>query len=109
MELAPLLAKGRAVKMAEQWGAVLATAHARADQDSSPLIPYDFEKETLQKIGNQRGAFATLVRQEALRYAAQVESDYRAFVEALVKPQGAPPAPKPTPQTTPATPVTLGS
>lgn len=109
MELAPLLAKGRAVKMAEQWGAVLATAHARADQDSSPLIPYDFEKETLQKIGNQRGAFATMVRQEALRYAAQVESDYRAFVEALVKPQGAPPAPKPTPQTTPATPVTLGS
>jgi hypothetical protein len=80
----------RASRLAEVWGAVLATAHARADQDSSPLIPYDFERETLAKIGTQRAGFLALHRQVALRYASMVESDYKAFVEALVKPTAVP-------------------
>ena len=94
-EVRELVNVQRASRLAEVWGAVLATAHARADQDSSPLIPYDFERETLAKIGNQRLGFMALHRQVALRYAGVVESDYKAFVEALVKPP-TPAAPPPT-------------
>jgi uncharacterized protein (DUF2252 family) len=85
-EVRELVNVQRASRLAEVWGAVLATAHARADQDSSPLIPYDFERETLAKIGDQRSGFVSMVRQVSLRYASQVESDYKAFVEALAKP-----------------------
>ena len=73
----------RALPLVQQWGAVLATSHARADQDSSPLIPYDFEKELLGKIttDKQRLAFLARVRQVAFFYAKQVSEDYKAFKE----------------------------
>jgi uncharacterized protein (DUF2252 family) len=84
-EVRELVNVQRASRLAEVWGAVLATAHARADQDSSPLIPYDFEQETLAKIGSGRAGFVAQARHIALRYASQVEADYKAFVEGLVK------------------------
>ena len=73
----------RALPLVQQWGAVLATSHARADQDSSPLIPYDFEKELLGKIttDKQRLAFLARVRQVAFFYAKQVSEDYKSFKE----------------------------
>lgn len=98
-EVRELVNVQRASRLAEVWGAVLATAHARADQDSSPLIPYDFEQEALAKIGSRRPAFHALVRQVALRYAGQVESDYKAFLSGLARPQ--PPAVAPPPPQAP--------
>lgn len=95
-EVRELVNVQRASRLAEVWGAVLATAHARADQDSSPLIPYDFEREALTKIGPRRAGFLALVRQVALRYASQVELDYKAFLDGLVRTQPSttpPPAP----------------
>jgi uncharacterized protein (DUF2252 family) len=89
-EVRELVNVQRASRLAEVWGAVLATAHARADQDSSPLIPYDFERETMNKVGNQRAGFVAQVRQVALRYAAQVETDYKTFVDALARPAAPP-------------------
>ena len=59
------------------------------------LFRSDFENETLAKIGNRRPAFFALLRQVALRYAGQVESDYKAFLIGLAKPAQPPPTPPP--------------
>lgn len=78
-----LVNPSRAILVAEVWGAVLATAHARADQDSSALIPYDFEREVLAAVAGREEAFHARVRQIALFYAAQVRDDYLTFLERL--------------------------
>lgn len=78
-EVRSLTTLARANKLAEAWGAILATAHARADQDSSPLVPYNFEREVLGRIGPRHHQFRARVREIARAYAAQVESDYQAF------------------------------
>ncbi|MBL8632545.1 MAG: DUF2252 family protein [Myxococcales bacterium] len=80
-ELSNIANPQRALPLVQQWGAVLATAHARADQDSSPLIPYELEKEVLAKVATdkQRQAFLARVRQIAFFYAKQVGEDYKAF------------------------------
>jgi uncharacterized protein (DUF2252 family) len=82
-ELTNLTNPQRAQPLVQQWAAVLATSHARADQDSSPLISYDFEKELLAKVATekQRQAFLARVRQIAFFYAKQVSDDYKAFKE----------------------------
>ena len=82
-ELTNLTNPQRAQPLVQQWAAVLATSHARADQDSSPLIPYDFEKELLGKMATdkQRLAFLARVRQVAFFYAKQVSEDYKSFKE----------------------------
>lgn len=84
IELHNLVNPQRSQHLAQQWGAVLATAHARADQDSSPLVSIDFEKEVLAKVATekQRQAFLLRVRQVAFFYARQVSEDYRAFKDA---------------------------
>lgn len=70
----------RITKLAEQWGAVLATAHARADRDfSAALIPYDFEAEVMAKIGSGGSLFKAHVRQIAQRQAYQAQADYQSF------------------------------
>lgn len=83
IEMSNIVNPQRARLLAKQWGAILATSHARADQDSSPLLPYDFEKEVFAKVASekQRLAFVTRVRQIAFFYARQVNDDYRAFKE----------------------------
>jgi hypothetical protein len=81
----------RVSKLAEVWGAVLAIAHARADQDSSPtLIPYNFEVEVLKRIGDQQDAFLAHVRQVALNYANQVVTDQATFSRTLLHRQPLP-------------------
>jgi uncharacterized protein (DUF2252 family) len=82
-ELNNIVNPQRALPLVQQWGAVLATSHARADQDSSPLVPYDFEKEIFAKVSTekQRLAFQARVRQIAFFYAKQVSEDYKAFKE----------------------------
>lgn len=74
----------RATRLAEVWGAVLATAHARADRDSAKgLIATDFEREVLARVGPNKDGFRARVREIAIGYATQVESDYRVFVNTL--------------------------
>lgn len=82
-ELTNLVNPQRSLPLVQQWGAVLATSHARADRDSSPIISYDFEKELLTKVATekQRLAFLARVRQVAFFYAKQVSDDYKAFKE----------------------------
>ncbi len=82
-ELTNLVNPQRASALVQQWAAVLATSHARADQDSCPIISYDFERELLAKLATekQRQAFLARVRQVAFFYAKQVNDDYRAFKE----------------------------
>jgi uncharacterized protein (DUF2252 family) len=68
--------------LAEQWGAVLATAHARADEDyRADLIGYSFDKEVDERTDGAHSDFRALVRDVVGSYAPQVQLDYRAFVD----------------------------
>lgn len=79
-----LNSKDRIVKLAEQWGAVLATAHARADRDAHATnIPYNFEHEVHLRTDTRHDLFRAKVRAIAVSYAAQVEDDYLAFLDTL--------------------------
>lgn len=60
---------------AEQWAAILATDHARANKDL-PAQVHDATKD-------EKAAFRDLVRTIAFAYADQVWSDWRHFVTAL--------------------------
>ena len=80
----------RVSKLAEVWGAVLATAHARSDQDfNSTLIPFNFEAEALRRVSDQQELFRARVRQVALSYANQVAADHAAFSRTLLHRQTA--------------------
>jgi len=63
-------------KMAQQWGTILATAHARADQDE--LIPYSFKQQVSQQVSNHK-AFSKQLQTLAQVYAQQVQWDYQAL------------------------------
>jgi uncharacterized protein (DUF2252 family) len=90
IDVRELSTPSRVSKLAEVWGAVLATAHARADRDFNPtLIPYNFEVEVLRRIGDQQDAFRTRVREVALSYANQVAADQAAFSQQLLHRQTA--------------------
>lgn len=79
-----LNSKDRIVKLAEQWGAVLATAHARADRDANATnITYNFEHEVHLRTDTRHDLFRAKVRAIAVSYAAQVEDDYFAFLDTL--------------------------
>jgi len=70
--------------MAEQWGEVLATAHARADKDyDAGLVPHSFDKEVDKRTDGEHKAFRKLVRDVALPYADQVAKDFAVFTAAL--------------------------
>jgi len=79
-----ITSKTRFVKMAEQWGTILATAHARADKDySSTLIDYSVDKAIDEQTDGQHAAFRSLVREIAFSYATQVVHDWNTFVQYL--------------------------
>lgn len=79
-----LTSKTRITKLAEQWGATLATAHARADKDSNPaVIPYEFEKEVQTLIGSRKSLFKTRLRSVGKSYADQVQTDFAIFTDWL--------------------------
>ena len=70
--------------MAEQWGAILATAHARADQDfDETLVPYSLDKQVDELTDHRHDEFRKIVRDVARGYADQVAADYAAFTTAL--------------------------
>ncbi|MGK7922242.1 MAG: DUF2252 domain-containing protein [Trichodesmium sp.] len=68
------------IKVAQQWGKILATDHARADQDfDEKLVPTSLEKQVTQLTNNQHQEFRELVREVAFKYAEQVKADYSNF------------------------------
>ncbi|GAB6042391.1 DUF2252 domain-containing protein [Endothiovibrio diazotrophicus] len=70
-------------KLAEQWGAILAMQHARADKDyNAGYVPASFDKEVDEATDTHHSEFRAQVRDIAFSYADQVEADYQAFVAA---------------------------
>lgn len=73
--------KNSFIDVAQQWGKILATAHARADQDfDEKLVPFSLEKQVNEITDGNHQKFRALVREVAFEYAEQVEADYRSFV-----------------------------
>lgn len=79
-----LTSQDRVVKLAEQWGAVLATAHARSDRDANATnIPHNFEHEVHLRTDTHHDLFRARVRAVAIPYTDQVEDDYLVFLDTL--------------------------
>lgn len=97
LDLANLSTVEKMRKLSEQWAAILAHAHARADADARPHgspILVEFESEVTRRTLGKHPDFRTLVRTIALGNAAQVTDDYKAFLRAF--PQAPSPS-RPTP------------
>lgn len=72
----------RLQKLSEQWGAILAANHARADKDhNEQWVPYDFEDQVHTRTDGEHAEFRALVRDVAFTYATQVAIDYGFFLE----------------------------
>ena len=70
----------RLTKMAEQWGAILATDHARADRDSeTSTLSNDFDSSVAAITDSSHSDFRALVREVAHEYAARAAEDYGYF------------------------------
>ncbi|MEM1171054.1 MAG: DUF2252 family protein [Cyanobacteria bacterium P01_H01_bin.35] len=73
--------KNSFIEVAQQWGKILATDHARADKDfDKKLVPYSLEKQVIKTTNGKHKEFRELVREVAFQYAEQVKIDYRSFV-----------------------------
>ncbi len=69
------------IEVAQQWGKILATDHARADQDfDQKLVPDSLEKQVTKITDGKHKEFRGLVREVAFKYAEQVKIDYRSFL-----------------------------
>jgi uncharacterized protein (DUF2252 family) len=70
----------RFTNLAEQWGALLATHHARADKDwDSSVIAHSIDGAVHAFTDGDHAGFRALVRDLAGGYADQVELDYESF------------------------------
>lgn len=68
-------------KLCEQWGKILATCHARADQNyDADLVPHSFEDEVQAIVQGDEAQFCQLVRDIAISYTEVVFSDWQAFL-----------------------------
>ncbi|MEA5532780.1 DUF2252 domain-containing protein [Crocosphaera sp. XPORK-15E] len=78
------------LEVAQQWGQILATDHARADQDfDAKYVPYSLEKQVTEITDGKHQEFRYLVKEIAFDYANQVQADYDSFVDNL-KPENCP-------------------
>lgn len=69
--------KNRYRKLAEQWGKILATGHARADNDfDEGLVPFSLEEHVTEATKDSVEQFQKLVRDIAFPYATQVNEDW---------------------------------
>ena len=74
----------RFTNLAEQWGQVLATHHARADKDwDSTVFPYSVDSEVHARTDGDHAGFRARVRAIATDYATQVQYDYASFVSSF--------------------------
>jgi len=79
-----LTSQTRFTKLAEQWGAILATAHARADNDyNNDFVESSFENIVHQLTDHKHDEFRNHVLSFANNYANQVQIDYQYFLELL--------------------------
>lgn len=70
----------RFTHLAEQWGQVLATHHARADKDwDSSVFSYSVDSEINARTDGDHAGFRARVRAIATDYADQVRYDYDSF------------------------------
>lgn len=67
--------------MAQQWGKILATEHARASKTNTYSLGEEIRKLT---DGNTK-AFRKVVKEIAIGYATVVQSDYKLFVKHIVE------------------------
>lgn len=82
LSLAELDSETRLTKLAEQWGSILAAAHARSDEGhGSQWVPHDFEDEVHALTDGKHAELRALVREVAFDYATQVAIDYGFFLE----------------------------
>ena len=73
--------KDSLVEVAQQWGKILATNHARADRDfDENLVPNSLEKQVTKITDRKHKKFRELVNEVAFQYAEQVKIDYLSFV-----------------------------
>lgn len=73
----------RWLKLAEQWGHILASRHAAADKDfDAAYVAYSFDKQVDVVTDTHHASFRALVRDIAFSYADQVEADWSAFTQA---------------------------
>ncbi|CAB9497550.1 Uncharacterized protein conserved in bacteria (DUF2252) [Seminavis robusta] len=72
-------------ELAAQWGAVLATAHARADQDTNEYVTKSVDKQIDILTDGHHSEFRAQVRHIAYDYANQVVADYNTFVANLAR------------------------
>lgn len=70
-----------ALTIAEQWGQILATIHARAARGPGEAREKSFEASVMALTQKRRRAFEGLVCEVAVKYVAQVKADWVEFVE----------------------------
>ncbi len=84
LDLTDATSQTRLVNLAEQWGLVLATHHARADRDwDASLFPGSLDGTIDLLTDGEHAEVRALVRSIAFDYAAQVALDYAAFLAAF--------------------------
>jgi uncharacterized protein (DUF2252 family) len=72
------------LQMAEQWGLLLATNHARSDNDyNADFIDYSFEEEFSKLVDKD---FNKLVVDFAFKYNSIVDHDYKCFAKSDLNP-----------------------
>jgi uncharacterized protein (DUF2252 family) len=72
------------LELADYWGEILATGHARADKDfDDELVPYSVDKQIDEAVGGARDEFKELLREVAFSYADRVDRDWQSFLGAL--------------------------
>ncbi|MGK7895138.1 MAG: DUF2252 domain-containing protein [Xenococcus sp. (in: cyanobacteria)] len=72
--------KDNFISMCQQWGKILATSHARADNDDNKgRITYSFDKEVSKVTKGKEKEFCKLVYDVSADYADQVAKDYKYF------------------------------
>lgn len=83
-DLTELTSTTRLNKLAEQWGTILATAHARADRDhDSSQVTNNLDASLANIIDGNHSDFNNRVASFGMAYANQVNSDYQAFLSLL--------------------------
>ncbi len=82
LKVEKLLKERDFTEMAHHWGTILAAAHARADKDyCGLLVSHNFEEVVTSLTTKKVKDFKREVLQVAMSYAAQVEEDFKLFVE----------------------------
>jgi uncharacterized protein (DUF2252 family) len=79
-DTATLTSTTRLTNLAEQWGTILATQHARADKDwNSSVLPGSIDGQVNALTNGDHAGFRVKVRALAMDYADQVALDYASF------------------------------